>query len=513
MEQTCKKLRKYRRMGSMEQIFTIFNDYKIGWGAAAGLSHISKLSEIPLHKVQALWNKVHYKYEALQAQYLTVPSVYQFDWIYIGCVPFKIIKCEEPIDLHQLLVRELNFRYLLLNDLNITQSDITHNKYDIADIPPLYRIIICGDHWMLSYNHGIGDGMSWTMLFNDFMCLLNGDTFDDTPQKYSSVEQCIDPKYAKSSLINTLTNYLVPSWFAINFNKFYCNNRFLSHYNPLGLHPDDILRTQFVYAREYNNKKMVAFPLCESYDKYNFNIDFIQIGFTKTETVRIKKQCQTNKVHISSLLQYIVNAAMIESYPEALCNDYYETVIGNVFSSIPLYREPNKIPIGIHASSYYNVIPYERNTKIGSVSFWKMIHQISAKLLDRDKDQKRIRNIYKKKFPFMNMKKFLQYAWDDRSNWMGKLPCPPTVTNPGVFNLNKPHWKHQIVDSFGSANPGVGMGAAYLLGAGTVQGIDEMGLNFTYGTQFISREKATEITNRIKQKMQQIAALNIPCKL
>eukprot|EP01084_Bolivina_argentea_P068725 125101_1 len=159
MQQSEQKLRKYRRMGSMEQIFTILNEHKLnGWGPAAGVSEITNLSEIPLSRIQKLWNKVHYKYESLQAQFLTVKSVYKYDWIYIGCIPFNIIKCDNNTNIDELLLKELNSRYLLLNDLNITDSDIINNKYNITKIPPLYRILICNNYLLLNYNHAIADG-------------------------------------------------------------------------------------------------------------------------------------------------------------------------------------------------------------------------------------------------------------------------------------------------------------------------------------------------------------------
>eukprot|EP01084_Bolivina_argentea_P254676 428199_1 len=222
-------LRFYRKMGSMEQIFTIFNDIKTikGWGPMAGIDTITGLSQIPLDKLQSLWNKIHLKYEQLQIQVLTVPNINEYDDLYIGCLPFQFIKKDDNADIHKLVVEELNHQYILLNDCNLTSNDMKTGNYDINKIPPLYRIFVIKDSLLLSFNHAIGDGVSMFAMITDFLGLLNGEKCDNTVIPYTNIEQCIDPKYASSAISRKISNLIPMSW-AIRFSKFYCNNSFLS---------------------------------------------------------------------------------------------------------------------------------------------------------------------------------------------------------------------------------------------------------------------------------------------
>eukprot|EP01084_Bolivina_argentea_P088367 159554_1 len=132
-------LRKYRYMGSMEGLFTIFNDLKIAWGSAAGAQLIPGLREISDNKLEAMWKKIHSKYHSLQVQFLTNnDSIYEYDPIYIGTIPFKIIRLNGA-NVNKILVKELNYRFLLLNDFGLTSKDLENNSYDINKILPLYR--------------------------------------------------------------------------------------------------------------------------------------------------------------------------------------------------------------------------------------------------------------------------------------------------------------------------------------------------------------------------------------
>ena len=77
----------------------------------------------------------------------------------------------------------------------------------------------------------------------------------------------------------------------------------------------------------------------------------------------------------------------------------------------------------------------------------------------------------------------------------------PTVTNPGVMNINKAHWKHKMTQFIGGSNPGVGMGAPYMLTAATVKGIGDMNLCFVYGVQHLPSEVAQRVTDKLEQKL------------
>ena len=164
-------LQYLRKMGSMEQIFTIFNDLKIdGWGPAAGIQRIEGLSQIPLDRFQSIWNRLHSKYQSFQCQFLTVPDTKSYDSIYIGCKPFQIIKYQPgEMDIFEILKREMNHRFLLLNDLNLTAEDIKNHKYSISDIPPVYRIYLVDDWWCLNINHAIADGMGIGAITRDLV--------------------------------------------------------------------------------------------------------------------------------------------------------------------------------------------------------------------------------------------------------------------------------------------------------------------------------------------------------
>eukprot|EP01084_Bolivina_argentea_P236402 397490_1 len=205
------KLRHFRKLGSMEQLFPVFNDLKInGWGPVAGAYKIPGLSQIPLTTIQNIWNKIHSKYESLQTQILTIDNIYEYDDFYIGCLPFQIIKCDSPKhNVHQIIKREANSRYLLLNDYNLTAKDIKKGNYNIKNINPLYRIFICDDYFVLNYCHSIGDGLSVLLWINNFLEILNNDkSFNDKIVSFNTIEQCIKPQYSSSTIFRKITDFI-----------------------------------------------------------------------------------------------------------------------------------------------------------------------------------------------------------------------------------------------------------------------------------------------------------------
>eukprot|EP01084_Bolivina_argentea_P316355 548341_1 len=144
MSTVAPTLRKYRRMGSMEQLFVFLNELKLNWGSAVSMAKIDGLSNISTPKLQTICNQLYKKYESLQSTYLTVHTIYNFDWVYTGVQPFQIIRHNsnhhDTDFLHKLYVTEMNWRYLLLNDYNLTETDIQNKKYDMKTISPLYRV-------------------------------------------------------------------------------------------------------------------------------------------------------------------------------------------------------------------------------------------------------------------------------------------------------------------------------------------------------------------------------------
>eukprot|EP01083_Nonionella_stella_P115073 340747_1 len=491
-------LQYFRKMGSMEQLFTIFNDLKINaWGPAVGVHKISNLSSISLDKLQEFWNMIHCKYEAYQTQIMTVEDVNEYGDIYLGVLPFTIIKYDG--DIHELTRREINHRFLLLNDFDITAQDITNHNYSVNSVCPLYRVFICSDYFVLNINHAIGDGMSLATVMRDLLRLLNGDaSFTYTIVPYTTIEQCIDPQYAASATQRKISNWIPTHW-SISFGKFYANHSFLRKWNPLKFHRDDLLSLQYMFNTEF-----LQFPLQHPYNRHDFTMDYVLCPLSKSVSLNIKRACKSHKVHISSVLAYIVNAAMIEAHNDILTNDSYKTMIGNVFTTVPMYRKEKRTPqVGIHAGGYLTVIQYYKETEIGSDKWWNLIHKISDQVLN----DKKIHNIYKSKFPYMNIKKYMHYAMDDKYNVIGdRAMAAPSISNPGVFDVNKDFYKYKMLGFFGVANPGVGWGAPYIVGGATIKGIDQMVLNFGYGTQYLSNKTAKRVTHKMKQMFNKIAS-------
>ena len=271
----------------------------------------------------------------------------------------------------------MNHRFLLLNDCYLTKQRIKTNQYDINSIPQLYRVFVCGDEFVINMNHAIADGMSSIAIFSDLMRLINNDKFSNTKIPYLSIEQCIKQKYASSAIYNKITNY-TPTHLALKFGKFYANNHYLSHYNPLGLHRDEIQRFKF-----YFSDKLVTFPL-GPFDKTDYRINFKHFHLSKAITFGIKMQCKQNKVHMSSLFQYLASAAMIECHGDVLKKDYYKTLFNNIFTTVPMYEDPKKIYLGVHAAGFMSEIEYFRDLKIGGNKFWNVIRKIDNQVVSDD---------------------------------------------------------------------------------------------------------------------------------
>merc|ERR1712157_696440 len=123
--------------------------------------------------------------------------------------------------------------------------------------------------------------------------------------------------------------------------KHYANNAFCAKYNPLSaaIHHDDILRFQHMFADE--NESMVAFPL-RAYDKTDWTLAYVDFILPADLSKRITSLCKREKCRISPLLQYVTNAAVIESHEE-LTGDFYRAIVGNTFSTIPMYEQPKNV--------------------------------------------------------------------------------------------------------------------------------------------------------------------------
>merc|ERR1712173_299202 len=101
----------------------------------------------------------------------------------------------------------------------------------------------------------------------------------------------------------------------------------------------------------------------------------------------------------------------------------------------------------------------------------------------------------------MNIKKFMKDLMNDKkvANLLNERSLgAPTVTNPGVMNLNKATWKYKVSEFYPGTNPGVGMGAPFLLGGTVIKGVDEMGLSLIYGVQHISDTMAERLVDEMK---------------
>merc|ERR1712032_1035442 len=154
----------------------------------------------------------------------------------------------------------------------------------------------------------------------------------------------------------------------------------------------------------------------------------------------------------------------------------------------------------MHSCAYNKVIPWYRNIAVNSEPFWDII----AKIGDLELTDDRVIKLYKNKFPVFNFKRFLNYTWNDM---IGKRSMgPPTVSNPGRFDWNRPHYKHRVIRANCGSNPAIGFGAPYLLTACTVKGVDELTLSFNYGTQYFSKAKASQILHTITHNLKNIAS-------
>ena len=231
----------------MEQIFTVLRDRGMkgaSWGPICGLYRIPQLQQVPLSQLQSIWDALYVKYESLQAQILTVSKLDEYDWIYSGVLPGKVVRHQTgEMSIHERLTREMNHTYLILDDFSLTHEKVQSGDYSLASIPPLYRICVSGEHMITNFHHAVADARSMYAMMQDFMLLLNARAMDTTPLAFTSIEQCVADEYASWPLLNRLTEY-VPSWLMFRFMKRYANNAWCAKYNPLSaaIHHDDILR-------------------------------------------------------------------------------------------------------------------------------------------------------------------------------------------------------------------------------------------------------------------------------
>lgn len=153
MEKEVKgRLKKLRRMGSMEQLFTMLHPMNVEWGSCVSYVKINDLSKIPLSTLQKLWDKMHYKYVIFGCQYLITPNEHEFDLIYHGLPSSKMLSLTgNDNDFHEYIVKALNYRYLVLNDFNLNENNIETAKYDLNKIPHLYSICRYNDYLVLTY--------------------------------------------------------------------------------------------------------------------------------------------------------------------------------------------------------------------------------------------------------------------------------------------------------------------------------------------------------------------------
>ena len=449
------KLVKLRRMGCMEQIFTCVHDKNIPWGCAVIMFKIPGIHKISLNKLQNIINKLHYKYECLQTQVLNVKNLHKYDIIYKGILPCKCVsykmgeRYQTPKEAY---LDQLNSRFLLLNDFGLNEDNIDRNEYDINQIPTLYRYIRYHDHIIFNINHAIADGITMITIQKDFVKLLNNDytLYKNDMIPYTCIEECIDKKYESNGILNFIGEYAIPTSLALWFGKVYSHNNLCLKYNPLGfyLHNDEILRFRYNYTRIMNTG-LLAFPL-GNYDKNKWESDCQSAILNSEVSLKIIDICKQQKAKVSSLMQYITNAAVIEAHNDILTKDYYKTVINNTFRTTPMYKKPSNIYSGMHSASYCTFIEYYKNAKANSDQFWDVIRKISRSLVTDE----RVKKIYKNKFPWLNVKRILNESWDMKG-WFGELPFPPIISNPGLVNINlNSNWKYKAVQIFGGHNPG-----------------------------------------------------------
>eukprot|EP01084_Bolivina_argentea_P250493 419698_1 len=502
-------LRLYRKLGCLEQKWTIFHNYNIG-GIGTGVSFvkINGLSKISDEKIQNISDRIHAKYEALQCQILSIDDVNEYDTLYIGVSPPKIKRYDDDTLFHKLVAECLNFKFKLLNDFGLNDDDdIKQGDYNIKDIEPLYFRLICGDNLITYYCHVVLDLPTEEYYIRDFLCLLNDDDNNFSPEtvQHSRLEDCIDDQYAsKPSIISPMLQYIPKSWLN-NVFAFYANNSILSKYNPLSVHKDILLTFKHIYNEKHN---ILSFPLFKksSYSKWDWRIDYEVLKIPKKITLAIIKQVKLHKVFMNSFLQYMVATSMIDVYIDigVLKKDYYQTIIGSTFDTRPLYSNPNKTYCGCHVHRIVNSVEYHKNIKINSNEFWNEINKVSKQI-----PLKNIASYYKNVFPLPNYKKIFLEAFLNRdgNGLIGKKSLVfPVVTNTGRKQFNKQYYKYKAIEYCAATNPFTGFGNAYCLLSATIDGINEMNLCFHFAKQFITKDIATKVLNKVQEKMNAIAS-------
>ena len=123
-----------------------------------------------------------------------------------------------------------------------------------------------------------------------------------------------------------------------------------------------------------------------------------------------------------------------------------------------------------------------------------------------------VSKVFKNKFPYINAKKFMRFILDHEDEaydiFKGRGFGLCTITNPGLMRMNKDGWKHKIIESYGAANPGVGMGAMYILTGAMIKGIDKMRIGMAYGVQHLTEHVAQEFMDKLQAKLELIGSSN-----
>eukprot|EP01084_Bolivina_argentea_P305654 528049_1 len=491
-------LRFYRKMGGLEQVmeaFSCWNNNQIPWNIITSRIKIDGLHEIDKETLQKHFNKIHAKYESLQCQFLCNKNNDEYDSIYIGCLPPDIIICQNINDFDKLFRKEMNQRFKLLNDVGLTTpDDIENGKYNIKNIPALYKVIKCDDYLIFKTHHALLDGISFNYVFSDLLCLLNNNSnFNDTLIKYTSAEQSMKDKYKASpppKIVSKLLSMVPPSYLQ-RFIIFYANNSFLSYYNPLNFQDFILLATKYVF-NDCND--ILQFTLNKHYNKKDWKLDAVCFKLNKIQSTNLLKKCKLNNCKFSLLLQYITFSAFIECHNDILKENYYKSVLANVFSTIPMYKEPNKPHIGCHAAASLNIIEYHQNIRINSDEFWDAIRKISKRTSDSD-------TMFTNLLPMpVNPKRTFYETWNNPLIESKPLQIVP-ISNAQKYKLNAADYKLKMTEFYNVTNPGIGFGAPFMLTSLAINNVNELQCTFVFGKQFITRKTAEEIVNNLMQKI------------
>ena len=246
------------------------------------------------------------------------------------------------------------------------------------------------------------------------------------------------------------------------------------------------------------HESMVSFPLT-AYDKRDWSLEYLDFILPRAVSRRIAALCKRERCRISPLLQYVANAAVIESHAQ-LEGDFYRSVLGNTFSTIAMYKRPRRVHIGFHASAQNSLMEYHRRMPLKSAAFWTLMRRLSrTEVVDGN-----IVALYRNKFPVFNFKKFVHHTWDDLIG--ARSMGPPTISNPGKMALNREGFALRMTECNFFASPAVGWGGAYLLVLTTIADVAEWNVAFNYGRQFFDKQTAHTIVGKIREKLEFIGS-------